>query len=75
MLPRSTDLIECVQGATFSVENGLGGFGPDERLRPGIVVQQVVVDGGLQVSCRREMQLEPGCLDIQALTSDVLWVA
>ena len=49
MLPVSANFIEGIQGAAFSSEDVLGGFGPYERLRLGVVEQQVVVDRLFQV--------------------------
>ena len=49
MLPVSADFIEGVQGAPFPGEDILSRFGPGEGLWLGVVLQQVVVDGGLQV--------------------------
>lgn len=48
MLPVASDFIEGVQGATFSVEDVFGGLGPSEGLRSGVVLGQVVEDGGLE---------------------------
>jgi len=49
LLPWSTDFIEFVQRASFSGEDVFGRFGPGEGLRLGVMAQQVVVDGGLQI--------------------------
>ena len=35
-------------------QNGLGGFGPDERFRAGIVLGEISIDCGLQVGDRAE---------------------
>ena len=50
MLPWPTDYIEFVQGASFSGEDVVSGFGPGEGLWLFVVLQQVVVDGGLQIA-------------------------
>lgn len=50
MLPVVSDFIESVQSAPFSGNDVLGGLGPGEGLRLGVVLHQVVVDGGLQVA-------------------------
>ena len=50
MLPVSSDFIEFVQRALLPGEDVFGGFGPSEGFGPGVVLQQVVVDGGLQVT-------------------------
>ena len=44
MLPISPDFIESVQGTAFPFEDVLGGLGPDERLRLGVVLHEVVID-------------------------------
>ena len=49
MLPWSTDFIEFVQRASFSGEDVVSRFGPGEGLWLFVVLQQVVVDGGLQI--------------------------
>lgn len=37
-----------VEGAAFFLQDDFGGFGPHERFGIGVVVQEVVVDRGLQ---------------------------
>ena len=49
MLPISPDLVERIECAALAVEDVLGGFAPDEGLRLGVVLQQVVVDRVLEV--------------------------
>ncbi|MDG1130848.1 MAG: LysR family transcriptional regulator substrate-binding protein [Paracoccaceae bacterium] len=41
-------MVERVKYAAFSGEHVLGGFAPDEGLRLGVVLQQVVVDRGFK---------------------------
>ena len=50
MLPVSADFIEDFESPAFSCEDIVGGFCPDEWLGLGVVLQQVVVDGGLQIT-------------------------
>jgi hypothetical protein len=47
--PVATGFIESVQGTALSGQDVLGGCGPGEGLRPGVVLTEVVVDGGLEV--------------------------
>ncbi len=49
MLPVSSDFIEFVQRASFSGEDVFGRLCPVERLRLGVVLPEVVVDGGFQI--------------------------
>lgn len=49
MLPAALDFIERVQRAAFSGDDVLCRLGPSEGLRFCIVLEQVVVDGGLQI--------------------------
>lgn len=50
MLPVSADFIESIRPAAFSFEDVFGGFGPDKGFRAGVVLQQTVVDCGLQIA-------------------------
>ena len=49
LLPISPDLIERVERTALPGENVFGGLAPDERLRLGVVQQQIVVDRVLEV--------------------------
>jgi hypothetical protein len=49
LLPVSSEFIEVVQRASFSAEDASGRLGPVERLRLGVVLPAVVVDGGFQI--------------------------
>ena len=49
MLPVPPNFIQGVQGTALSGQNLLGGFGPGEGFRAGVVLKEVVVDGGLEV--------------------------
>lgn len=44
MLPISPDLVERIECAALSGEDVFGALAPDEGLRLGVVLQQVVVD-------------------------------
>ena len=49
MLPISPDLVERIERAALAGEDVLGALAPDEGLRLGVVLQQVVVDRALEV--------------------------
>ena len=49
LLPISPDLVERVECAAFSGDDVLGGFAPDEGLRLGVVLEQVVVDCAFEI--------------------------
>src|SRR6056297_84407 len=49
MLPVSPDLIESIKGAALAGDDVFGGLAPDEGLRPGVVLQEVVVDRALEI--------------------------
>lgn len=49
MLPISSDFIECVKRAAFAGDDVFGGLAPDEGLRLGVVLQEVVVDRALEI--------------------------
>ncbi len=49
LLPVASDFIESVESAALSAEDVLGGIGLGETPQLGIVLRQVVADGGPQV--------------------------
>ena len=49
MLPFSLDLVERIEHAALAGEDVLGAFAPDERLRLGFVLCQIVVDLALEI--------------------------
>lgn len=49
LLPISSDMIERIERAALEGEDVLGCFNPDEGLRLGVVLRQVVVDRSLEV--------------------------
>lgn len=44
MLPVTPDFIECIKRTAFAGDDVIGALGPDEGLRLGVVLQQVIVD-------------------------------
>ena len=49
MLPVSPDFIERIKRAAFAGDDVVGSFAPDEGLRLGVVLQQVIVDRFFEV--------------------------
>ena len=49
MLPVSPDFIEYAQSAAFSGDDIISGFAPDEGFELCAMMEQVIVDGGLEV--------------------------
>lgn len=49
MLPISSDLVERIERAALPGENVLGGLAPDEGLRLGVMLQQIVVDRAFEL--------------------------
>ena len=48
-MPVAADFIDSVQGAAFAGDDVIGGFAPDERLWLGVVEQEIIVDGRVQI--------------------------
>jgi hypothetical protein len=64
LVPRF-DCFEAVESSPFLFENSLGGLGPYEGLRVGIVAVEIVMDGVLEIAHARE------CAAANALLGDL----